>query len=183
VHTLAARRLVEVSRTENNLVTNYVVRRFLNSIFSTAKSAHEVCGLEHLPLLSPNVLTFTLDFRGVLEYHGINESAAGICAWAEHFHLRGHCCAEYLMETTTRVFVKICGDVEFFDPDQGMVSSKAAQHYCSAFFEIEGELIVRLEIRLQRESAISRHNDHAESIRLAPPRSYATASASFDWNK
>ena len=162
-------------------MTNYVVRRFLDSFLSNYNPSEDVCRLQQLPLLSQNVLTVTLDFRGALEYRGIDESFAGINGWAEHFHIRGHSDAEYLLETETRVFVKICGDVEFLDPAGGMVWSKLGQHYCSAFFEMEDELIVRLEIRLQRECDQSRYRDHCQSTRLAPPRSYA--SESFDWDK
>lgn len=104
-------------------MNNQVVRQFLESFFLSNRVDSKTFSRERSSLFSPCVLTFILNFRGAFEYHGIDDSIAGLYEWFEHFHVREPYCLEYLVETSTRVYVKLDGDIDFTDPIDGVVSS------------------------------------------------------------
>ena len=128
-----------------------IAERFLRSFFRLQELTPHDFSEGNAGIFSANVFTVTLDHRGTNEYHGIDQSVRGLFEWAAEFRPKAPHHTECLVESLTRAFVKVHGDVECRDSMGRFLLSKADAHQWSLFFEWEEDRIIKLEIRFQRD--------------------------------
>ncbi|ADV84409.1 hypothetical protein [Terriglobus saanensis] len=133
-------------------MSNEVVRQFFKNYLLIREEGFDSFIREQSKLFSPDLITIASDTRGTFTYYGIEGFFEGMVAWSKYFFVSGQSFHEYLEKAPTHVLVRMHGELKLLEPIHGTNVSKEDQHDWTQEFELSGNLITKVTVRLSFQS-------------------------------